>query len=73
MVQWLGLCAFTAEGLRSNPGGETKIPQASRTTIRINTAFFLSSLVQFNLKKFFRLVYTYYIFRLVVYIYYRQK
>ena len=27
-VQWLGLCAFTAEGLGSVPGQETKIPQA---------------------------------------------
>ena len=28
VVQCLGLCAFTAEGLGSIPGGETKIPQA---------------------------------------------
>ena len=28
-VQWLGLCAFTAEGLGSIPGQETKIPQAA--------------------------------------------
>ena len=27
MVQWLGLCAFTAEGLGSVPGWGTKIPQ----------------------------------------------
>ena len=29
-VQWLGLCAFTAEGLGSIPGRGTKIPQAAR-------------------------------------------
>ena len=29
MVQWLGLHAFTAEGLRSTPGRGTKIPQAA--------------------------------------------
>ena len=29
-VQWLGLCAFTAEGLGSFPGQETKMPQAVR-------------------------------------------
>ena len=28
MVQWLGLCAFTAEGVGSIPGQGTKIPQA---------------------------------------------
>ena len=28
MVQWLGLCSFTAKGLGSIPGWETKIPQA---------------------------------------------
>ena len=28
VVQWLGLCTFTAKGLDSNPGWETKIPQA---------------------------------------------
>ena len=28
-VQWLGLCAFTAEGLGSIPGEGTKIPQAT--------------------------------------------
>ena len=28
MVWWLGLCAFTAEGLGSVPGQGTKIPQA---------------------------------------------
>ena len=28
VVQWLGLCALTAEGLGSIPGRETKIPQA---------------------------------------------
>ena len=28
-IQWLGLCAFTAEDVRSIPGGETKIPQAA--------------------------------------------
>ena len=27
-VQWLGLCAFTAEGAGSFPGQGTKIPQA---------------------------------------------
>ncbi len=27
-VQWLGLCAFTAEGLGSIPGQGTKTPQA---------------------------------------------
>ena len=26
MIQWLDLCAFTAEGLGSIPGGRTKIP-----------------------------------------------
>ena len=30
VVQWLGLCALTAEGLGSIPGRETKIPQAMR-------------------------------------------
>ena len=29
VVQWLGLCAFTAEGLDSIPGRATKIPQTS--------------------------------------------
>ena len=29
-VQWLGLCAFTAEGLGSIPGQGTKIPQAKK-------------------------------------------
>ena len=29
VVQWLGLCAFTAEGVSSVPGGGTKIPQAA--------------------------------------------
>ena len=29
-VQWLGLCAFTAEGLGSIPGWETKFLQATR-------------------------------------------
>ena len=29
MVQWLGLCASTAGGLGSVPGGGTKILQAS--------------------------------------------
>ena len=28
VVQWLGLCAFIAEGLGSIPGWGTKIPQA---------------------------------------------
>ena len=28
--QWLGLLAFTAEGVGSIPGQETKIPQAAR-------------------------------------------
>ena len=28
MVQWLGLCAFTAEGMGSVPGQGTKILQA---------------------------------------------
>ena len=28
VVQWVGLRAFTAEGAGSNPGQETKIPQA---------------------------------------------
>ena len=28
VVQWLGLCAFTAEGVGSAPGWGTKIPQA---------------------------------------------
>ena len=30
VVQWLGLRAFTAEGLGSIPGRGTKIPQASK-------------------------------------------
>ena len=30
MIQWLGLCAFTAEGAGSIPGWGTKIPQALR-------------------------------------------
>ena len=30
MVQWLGLCAFTAEGPGSIPGRGTKIPQAGQ-------------------------------------------
>ena len=30
MVQWLGLCASTAGGTGSVPGGGTKIPHASR-------------------------------------------
>ena len=30
VVQWLGLSAFTAEGLGSIPGRGTKIPQAVR-------------------------------------------
>ena len=30
VVQWLGLCAFTADGAGSIPGGGTKIPQAER-------------------------------------------
>ena len=30
MVQWLRLCAFTAEGIGSNPGQETKIPHAAK-------------------------------------------
>ena len=30
MVQWLGLCAFTAEGLGSIPGRRTKIPQVEQ-------------------------------------------
>ena len=29
MVQWLGLCAFTAEGVGSIPSQGTKIPQAA--------------------------------------------
>ena len=29
-VQWLGLCAFTAEVLGSIPGQGTKIPEAAR-------------------------------------------
>ena len=28
-VQWLGLCAFTAEGPRSIPGWGTKFPQVT--------------------------------------------
>ena len=28
MVQWLGLCAFIAEGTGSTPGQGTNIPQA---------------------------------------------
>ena len=30
VVQWLGLCAFTAKGLGSIPGRGTKIPKATR-------------------------------------------
>ena len=30
MAQWLGLCAFTAEGAGSVPGRGTKIPQAAQ-------------------------------------------
>ena len=30
VIQWLGLCAFTVEGLGSVPGQGTKIPQAAR-------------------------------------------
>ena len=30
MVQWLGLCTFTAKGAGSIPGQGTKIPQASK-------------------------------------------
>ena len=30
MVQWLGLCASTAGGMGSIPGGETKISQHSQ-------------------------------------------
>ena len=30
MVQWLGLCTFTAEGLASIPGGGTKIWQKKK-------------------------------------------
>ena len=30
VVQWLGFCAFTTEGLRSIPGQETKYLQAAR-------------------------------------------
>ena len=33
-TQWLGLCAFTAEGLGSIPGQGTTIPQASRPKIK---------------------------------------
>ena len=29
VVQWLGLCVFTAEGADSVPGRRTKIPQAT--------------------------------------------
>ena len=30
MVQWLGVCAFTAKGLGLIPGHGTKIPQATK-------------------------------------------
>ena len=30
VVQWLGLCVSTAEGVASIPGGGTKIPQAAQ-------------------------------------------
>ena len=30
VVQWLGLCAFTAEGQGLTPGWGTKIPQAGK-------------------------------------------
>ena len=30
MVQWLGFCASTAEGMSSIPGQGTKIPQATQ-------------------------------------------
>ena len=29
VLQWLGLCAFTAEGAGSIPGREIKIPQTA--------------------------------------------
>ena len=29
VVQWIGLCAFTAEGLSSIPHGRIKVPEAS--------------------------------------------
>ena len=34
VVQWLGLCAFTAEGAGSIPGWGTKIPQATRCAVK---------------------------------------
>ena len=30
MIQWLGLCSFTAEGMGSIPGLGTKIPEAAQ-------------------------------------------
>ena len=32
VVQWLGLCTFTAKGLGSIPGWGTKIPQHGQKT-----------------------------------------
>ena len=36
-VQWLGLCALTAEGPGSTPGGGTKIPEAVRCNQKEST------------------------------------
>ena len=36
MVQWLGLCAFTAVGLDSIPGQGTKIQQAAQPSQKNN-------------------------------------
>ena len=33
MVQWLGLCTFTAEGLGSIPGRGTKFPRAEQNSL----------------------------------------
>ena len=44
VVQWLGLCALTAEGLGSIPGQETKIPQAIQCSQKQNNIIYNSSL-----------------------------
>ena len=50
VVQWLGLGAFTAEGLGSTPGWGTKIPQAARCNEKNkNKKIFL---IKFNLIRF---------------------
>ena len=49
VVQWLGLHAFTAEGLGSIPGQRTKIPQAaSRGQKKQDTRFYPERYGQFS-------------------------